>query len=707
MALLSIEERKKYFKTLGLGEYNEANIRKMQSRYMLRSSDADGIYGENSDNLLRHLMNCHLYLKPENFKPEEFRCGCNGRYCCGYPTYMKPAELMNVQSIRTHFGKPMTITCGVRCSRYNSEVGGIPNSEHKVGLAVDYYIAGVTDTQGNRQSSMEWIKDLPNHHYTYGNGRYVETANGRVSRGYVSAPGMGNAMHTDSYDGTPGPAPTPTPPGKIVVDGIIGPDSVKRAQLVFGTLQDGMVSGQRKDLIQVYFPSLIAVSYNSVRSTLVEAIQKWAGCTADSVWGKDTSAAVQRKLIAEGYDVGPWGADGIFGKSSATAFQKWLNDHDKPTPTPPKPTTGYKMIDVSEHQGKIDWAKVKADGIVGVIIRYAEDDYLDPRFAENMKGAKAAGLHVGAYIYSWAKTKAEAEDYAVRLYNACKPYNCDMPLYIDLEKKGYEQYADETAIAFLVKLDKLGCTRRGVYASLNWWNNYLKKTRSDYKNNAFWVAQYYKECQFEPKSDVGMWQYTSEGKVNGIDNNWVDMDICYVPYWEKKESVYDKICNWCKRIADSGQYGYKSFTDDPNTQICPICNSLAKKYWGWNCIGWCFASWKHGGGIPCTCNCGVIYNGLGDKYINWSDADVLASMKQRIGINEIKLIRNGNKAIPQSMLQKGDLLMFYEGNTYVHMGVYLGNGKVSDAANPSDGIRYGVPLSDFHPCLFAIRYTGK
>ena len=203
-----------------------------------------------------------------------------------------------------------------------------------------------------------------------------------------------------------------------------------------------------------------------------------------------------------------------------------------------------------------------------------------------------------------------------------------------------------------------------------------------------------------------MWQYSSKGKVNGINANWVDMDICYIAYWERKETVYDKICNWCKKIADSGKYHYVPFTDDEYTHECPICTGRTYDL-GWNCIGYAFASWRHGGGIPCTCNCGVIWNGLGDKYYNWSDADVLVSMKQRIGISDIKLIRNGNKAIPTSMLQKGDLLMFYDGNTYVHMGVYIGDGKVSDDANKKDGIRYGVAYSSFDPCLFAIRYTGK
>lgn len=686
MALLDEKTREQYLKELGYGSVKDFQRAVMYPQWV------DGVYGPQTDNALRTAYNVHKYCK--NFDTKEFRCECGGKYCGGYPDYMKPAELQHIQTIRDHYGKPITITSGLRCKEYNRVLNGsVENSGHLRGLALDFYQPGVTDTVANRKAAMRYITGLPNHKFSY--GAYMNGSDGI----YRSASYMGNAMHTECYNTE---SSQPASDGKINVDGIGGGVTVMALQKKMGTPQDGIISGQNRALGK-YYPSLIAVQYGSGGSVCIKAVQRWAGCTADGIWGKDTSTAVQKKLISLGYSVGSWGADGIFGTDSMKALQRWLND-DKPGPVPPTPTNYYRMIDVSEHQGKIDWQKVKASGIVGAIIRYAEDDYLDPRFDENMRGAKAAGLHVGAYIYSWAKTKAEAEDYAVRLHNACKMYDCDLPLYIDLEKKGYEQYADDTAIAFLLKMDKLGEKKRGVYANLNWWDNYLKKTRRDYNSNAFWVAQYYTECQYTPKSDVGIWQYTSQGKVAGIDNHWVDMDICYVPYWEKKDSVYDKICDWCKQIADSGKYHYVSFSDEEYTHQCPICTKRTYDL-GWNCIGYAFAAWRHGGGIPCTCNCGVIYNGLGDNYYYMSNAEVLKSMKSRIGINDIQLIRNDNEQIPVSMLQKGDLLMYYTGKTYAHMAVYIGNGKISDDTS-GDGVRYGVNYT-MMKCLFAIRYTGK
>lgn len=326
MALLSEAERKSYFKTLGLGEYNAENIKKVQKKYMLRKSDADGVYGTNTDNLLKHLMNCKLYLNPDNFKPEEFRCGCGGKHCCGYPTYMKPMELQNIQSIRTHYGKPMTITCGVRCKPYNKAVGGIQNSEHLYGNAVDYYISGVTDTLANRKKSIKWIKKLPNHHYTYGNGIN--------SNGYaVHYPSMGNALHTDSYDRAAILAPAPTTKdGKLTVDGVGGKATVKAMQKFFGVTEDGYISGQMEKL-RKYYPALTSVRYGKGGSATVKKLQKWCGAKQDGVLGRNTVKKWQSKIGVK--------ADGIFGRTSMKAWQKYLNTHDKavyPTSAPSKPT---------------------------------------------------------------------------------------------------------------------------------------------------------------------------------------------------------------------------------------------------------------------------------------------------------------------------------------------------------------------------------
>lgn len=188
MALLSLQKRKDYFKKLKLGEYNKVNILKLQKKYMLRKSDCDGIYGKDTDALLRHLINCR---KAPNFAPEEFVCGCGGRYCCGYPTRMKVKELKHIQAIRNHFGKPIIVTSGLRCDRYNSEVNGIPDSLHKSGYAVDFAIRGLTDDLAGRKKVIKYAMTLPNHHYSYCNGYNSYGQN-------TPSAGMGDAVHTDT-----------------------------------------------------------------------------------------------------------------------------------------------------------------------------------------------------------------------------------------------------------------------------------------------------------------------------------------------------------------------------------------------------------------------------------------------------------------------------------------------------------------------------
>ena len=187
--MLSLAERKALFKEIGYTEYNAATIENFQRKYMLRKSDWDGIYGPNTENTLLTVAYTKRYTK--NFSPTEFRCDCGGRFCCGFPTFMKPHMLMHIQAIRDHYGRPITVTQGLRCRGRNEQLNGsIANSKHMSGQAVDFYQRGVTDTLANRKMAIRWIKTQPFHTYTYGNGIN--------SNGYkVKAPYMGNCLHTD------------------------------------------------------------------------------------------------------------------------------------------------------------------------------------------------------------------------------------------------------------------------------------------------------------------------------------------------------------------------------------------------------------------------------------------------------------------------------------------------------------------------------
>lgn len=200
MALLTKEERNRRLKYLGyegnadgLGEFQKDAFPKQPKQH-------DKKYGINSDRALRHFYNVKRVTK--NFSPTEFRCNC-GR-CTGYPSYMKQVELKHLQKIRDHYGKPMTITSGLRCSYENSRVGGVRSSGHLRGYAADFYMKGVTDTVANRKRALPYIKKLDNHEFTY--GKDMKDSNGM----YRAALGMGNAMHTETH------APIPTTADKVI-----------------------------------------------------------------------------------------------------------------------------------------------------------------------------------------------------------------------------------------------------------------------------------------------------------------------------------------------------------------------------------------------------------------------------------------------------------------------------------------------------------
>lgn len=188
MTLLTKATRQNYFAELGLGDYNKANIEKLQAKY-LRKKDVDGVYGTNTDNLLRSLYNVKKYGK--NFTITEFKCHCGGKYCTGYPAALSANVIKNLQSVRTKYGKAITVTCGLRCAPYNKMLSGsVSNSRHLQGKAIDFYQPGTTDTLAHRKTLINYIKKLPNHNYSYGNGI---ASNGT----HPNTPNMGNAVHTD------------------------------------------------------------------------------------------------------------------------------------------------------------------------------------------------------------------------------------------------------------------------------------------------------------------------------------------------------------------------------------------------------------------------------------------------------------------------------------------------------------------------------
>lgn len=190
-----------------------------------------------------------------------------------------------------------------------------------------------------------------------------------------------------------------------------------------------------------------------------------------------------------------------------------------------------KVIDVSEWQGNIDFAKVKADGVTGVIIRagYGKYDYQrDKMFDANYAKAKAAGLDVGVYWYSYADSTASAIEEARVCMSIIKGKKFEYPIYFDLEEPSQfsrgRAFCDSIVKAFCGELEKHGYFA-GLYISRSPLQTYIS---TDVANRyALWVAEYASKLNYS--GSVGMWQYSSTGKVNGISGS-VDLDECYVDY---------------------------------------------------------------------------------------------------------------------------------------------------------------------------------
>lgn len=182
-----------------------------------------------------------------------------------------------------------------------------------------------------------------------------------------------------------------------------------------------------------------------------------------------------------------------------------------------------KVIDVSYAQGCIDWERVKPH-IDGAILRcgYGMDqpDQDDEQFKRNADECTRLGIPFGVYLYSYATNSDRAKSEAAHALRLVKGYKLSYPIYLDLEQNGTQSGAVERARIFGKVIEEAGYVC-GIYANLNWWNNYLKGLDEYTK----WVAQYYTECQY-CGSGLDMWQYSSSGSIDGI-NGRVDMNECY------------------------------------------------------------------------------------------------------------------------------------------------------------------------------------
>lgn len=219
-----------------------------------------------------------------------------------------------------------------------------------------------------------------------------------------------------------------------------------------------------------------------------------------------------------------------------------------------------KGIDVSKHQGNIDWSKVHVDFAI-IRAGYGKElSQKDEQFENNYAGCKKNNIPCGVYWYSYATSVEEAKKEAKVCLEVIKGKTFEFPIFFDLEEKRQfdlgKKACSEMVQAFCDTLENAGYYA-GLYCSTYYLTNFV--TEAVRNRYAIWVAQYNDKCTYS--GQYGIWQKSSEGKINGINGN-VDIDECYIDY----KSV----------IKKKGLNGFSS--DDKVNKILDDIKNVYEKY---------------------------------------------------------------------------------------------------------------------------------
>lgn len=190
-------------------------------------------------------------------------------------------------------------------------------------------------------------------------------------------------------------------------------------------------------------------------------------------------------------------------------------------------------IDVSYAQGTVNWQAVKSVGVQFAMLRasYGWEDkahQTDAEFYANVKGAKAAGIPIGCYHYSYATTVEEAKKEAAFFLDIIKGIQFEYPVVFDVEDECQRNLGrkllTDIVITFCSEMEKAGYYA-AFYTNLDWITNRFDMARL--KKYDMWLAQYNDKPTYS--GSFGMWQYTCEGRISGINGD-VDRDIAYKDY---------------------------------------------------------------------------------------------------------------------------------------------------------------------------------
>lgn len=200
-----------------------------------------------------------------------------------------------------------------------------------------------------------------------------------------------------------------------------------------------------------------------------------------------------------------------------------------------------KGIDVSNHNGKIDWEAVKTSGLVDfALIRtgygVSSPNQKDPYFEYNYSECKRLGIPIGAYHYSYATSTSAATEEAKFALGLLEGKSFEYPIYFDIEEERHVKLSrglcTQIVQAFCTSLEAKGYWV-GVYSFDSFFSTNLDA--SVRKRYATWVARTPKKSKDDgktiliPSFDAGIHQYSFRGSISGVSGG-VDLDICYKDY---------------------------------------------------------------------------------------------------------------------------------------------------------------------------------
>lgn len=190
-----------------------------------------------------------------------------------------------------------------------------------------------------------------------------------------------------------------------------------------------------------------------------------------------------------------------------------------------------KGVDVSKWQGRINWQEAKNDGVEFAILRegYGKEspNQIDKRFEENYRNAKAVGIPVGVYHYSYADSVEDARKEAQFCLKNIAGKQLEYPVVFDLEDRTQlalsNRQRTDIVKTFCNTIESAGYYAM-IYCNLNWWNNYLNK--DELSKYDLWLAQWEVSV---PGVECGIWQKSDKGSIDGISGN-VDLNEAFKDY---------------------------------------------------------------------------------------------------------------------------------------------------------------------------------